>query len=304
LVGWLLLLGLCWHLPVGAVTEAVSGLGVRILAVFAFGLVWIACDLLAMAIQAQYRVPWSSLLRVELIAEALARLVPAGGLGGEPYRIRVMAGFVGYEEAGRIVLRYRLVHALSGLAFAACMLLAAPRLHPLPLAWSRAYTALGAALALVTLLLTWVSVSSLPSRFSDWLLGRLGFAQASACVPEGGRVGALWGSMLCKQTAFTLQLAEVWVIFRLLGVQATLAQLVVVAAAIAGTGTVMFMVPGGLGVSELGITVACEWLGLPAWMGLTLGLVRRARLVAWTLVGLALYAAEQLGLGRHRSPRA
>ena len=64
---------------------------------------------------------------------------------------------------------------------------------------------------------------------------------------------------------------------------------VLVAAMIMVSASVFFMVPQGLGVNEVGITAAFNIIGMSTSVGLAYGLIRRARVVGYALVGLTAY---------------
>lgn len=67
--------------------------------------------------------------------------------------------------------------------------------------------------------------------------------------------------------------------------------LTAVAGFISTSATIFFIIPQGLGVNELGISTALDILGYTAALGITFGLIRRARMIFWALFGVALHLA-------------
>src|SRR5262249_11884253 len=86
-----------------------------------------------------------------------------------------------------------------------------------------------------------------------------------------------------------VNVAELWLACHFLGLRPSLG--VVFAAEALGIlfDSVFFFVPMRIGAAEGGRLFVFTLLGFSAALGLTLGLVRRMRDLAWTVVGLALY---------------
>lgn len=282
----------------GALREA----GPSVLLVFALSPLLIVANMVAMSVLLGHRVPRLHLARTELAADAIARVIPSGGLAGEPYRAGRYAPWLGLGPASRTALHYRLVHATAGLLFTAVVAALAVSLVTLPLEWWRGLAAMGAGAAVLGIGAIVLTLSTAPSRAAGWLLGRLRMDAAfeHGALPRDRFVSAL----ACKLGVLLLQLVELWAIFAVLGVPAGLAHVVLVAAIIEGSTVVLFFMPQGLGANEAGIAAAFVLLGLPAWMGLTFGLIRRARIVLWTVPGLGVTLVEWLGVRARKQATA
>jgi len=63
---------------------------------------------------------------------------------------------------------------------------------------------------------------------------------------------------------------------------------IAIAGLLSASAVVFFMVPQGLGVNEAGIAGAFSMVGAGGPAGLAFGLIRRARVVTWAAIGLAL----------------
>jgi uncharacterized membrane protein YbhN (UPF0104 family) len=84
-------------------------------------------------------------------------------------------------------------------------------------------------------------------------------------------------------------MVELLVIFSILGYSPSIIDLTAVAGMISTSATLFFIIPQGLGVNEIGISSALALLTYPASLGITFGLIRRARMIFWALFGLALH---------------
>ncbi|MEW6282385.1 MAG: hypothetical protein AB1758_27505, partial [Candidatus Eremiobacterota bacterium] len=97
-------------------------------------------------------------------------------------------------------------------------------------------------------------------------------------------------ALALKMGSRFLQVCELAGWLWLLGVEPTVPRLILVAALLAAAASVFFMMPSGLGVQEAGIAGAFVLLGLPEYLGVAVGLLRRARIVFIAVVGLCLHA--------------
>ncbi|MBK9016434.1 MAG: flippase-like domain-containing protein [Saprospiraceae bacterium] len=92
-----------------------------------------------------------------------------------------------------------------------------------------------------------------------------------------------------------------YAIFAILGYDPSMADIITIAGAIAVSASVFFM-PAGLGVNELGIASALTILGYPAALIISFSVVRRASVIFWALLGVALHAtvtvAKKLAVSR------
>lgn len=78
---------------------------------------------------------------------------------------------------------------------------------------------------------------------------------------------------------------EIYFVLRALGADATLIQAYILEGGGKIFGLFAFIVPGNVGVREAGVAVLVSLFGLPAALGVTLSLVRRARAFGWAAIG-------------------
>ena len=93
-----------------------------------------------------------------------------------------------------------------------------------------------------------------------------------------------------------MNVAELWLACHFLGLRPSLGVVFAGEALGALCDGVFFFVPMRIGAAEGGRVFVFALLGFSAAQGLTLGLVRRVRELAWTTIGLAIY--PWLGMGR------
>ena len=274
--------------------------------VFLFYIVIFGLDTLgwkfALRPQVQSRVPWSRLFRVRLAGEALNYVTPTASLGGEPVKAWLLSRRHGVpmQDGMASVVVAKTTFTLSMLLFAA----------------------LGLALTLTTVqsssssagLLAWVWVVLPVMTFLTGLFLLVQFLQpfrrgaqvVSRWMPEWFRkltervhewdhaIVALYRDSP-RSVFFSLGFhflgwlagaVEVYLIFYFLGLPVSWATAFSLEALWVLLRSGAFMIPGSIGASEGFLLLICSGLGLSAVAGLALGLIRRAREVAWTGLGL------------------
>jgi uncharacterized membrane protein YbhN (UPF0104 family) len=82
---------------------------------------------------------------------------------------------------------------------------------------------------------------------------------------------------------------ELYLIFLVLEIVPSFADVVIVQGMVMASVSIFFFVPQGLGVNEAGIVTALDIAGYSAATGVVFGLIRRARMIVYTLMGLIVY---------------
>lgn len=249
ILGLGLLLWLWAQFSLGLVRQALVQAGWGLLPLSLLGLIWMPWDVLATAALVPPPRQWLRLFLLEWSSDGFSRLIPSAGLGGEPFRYRHLRSMT--EEPGKVVLVYRLFHALSGLAatLAGAALCAYSGISP-DHSWLK-LVALSVAVALVLTsgLLWWRPYpwSTLVAGFFPKLVSRL------------------------------FQVVEVAFLLYLLGQTVTPERVLLLQACLAASTFLFAFVPGGLGVQEQAILLACSELGISSDIGFQIGLLRRCR---------------------------
>ena len=142
-------------------------------------------------------------------------------------------------------------------------------------------------MVLAAILLVWLTMSHAPSKFSGFILSRF------KLIEEVTHEKLTWNKLI-KGVLFRLsgrcgKFLELYLIFITLGITPVFADAVLVEGLIMTSVSIFFFIPNGLGVNEVGIATALNITGYSAALGVVFGLVRRARMVIYALLGLAVY---------------
>ena len=89
--------------------------------------------------------------------------------------------------------------------------------------------------------------------------------------------GRLWSGFALHLCCWCLGAAEVWVAFRLLGVDVTLPQALAIDGTVAGLRTFGWLVPGAAGIQEASYLLAAAVFGIPPAAAVAASFARRAR---------------------------
>jgi hypothetical protein len=93
----------------------------------------------------------------------------------------------------------------------------------------------------------------------------------------------------CELLFHLFGIAETWVTLELLGFTPSLLSTFTLEATNRAINMVFSFVPGRIGVDEAGTGLLTEVLGLGGVVGVTLAIVRKARILVWTILGVGLY---------------
>lgn len=257
-VGLGLLLYLWADFSLDLVREALVRAGWGLVPLGLLALVWMPWDVLATAALVPGPRRWGRLFLLEWSSDGFSRLIPSAGLGGEPFRYRHLRSMT--EEPGKVVLAYRAFHAISGLAatFVGAALCAYSGISPAH-SWLRLVAiTVGVATVIWGALLWWR-----PFPVRQLVLG-----------------------LLPKLASRIMQVAEVAFLLLLLDQQVTPQRVLLMQACLAASTFLFAFVPGGLGVQEQALVLACQELGMGAEIGFQVGLLRRCRQLLWAGYGV------------------
>jgi hypothetical protein len=263
-------------------------------------LLWLACNTSALYLLLERRVPWLSLLRIRLIGDGYNSLLPLAGLGGEPFKAKHLAAFVPVEHAVTTLIRDKIIEnavnllfSASWLALGAGLVAAHGRLRAVVLA----YAALAAAGGVVVVV---VVLTSLPGRLGTLIARWLGADASRGVRLAPGRLARVAACYLGARLAGAL---EVLWLFALLGLPLDPLTVLFCYSLHKAAGTIGFAVPGSLGVIEGTSVYLFTVLGYPGPSGVAFALVRRARLLLVSLVGVLLHLVLA-GVARRRGGAA
>lgn len=307
-LGLAVLIGLVIREGAQSIVNLVSHAGWVLLLLIPLHVVPLSFDVMGWRLLIPGRCRLRGLLYIASIREAVGRLLPVAGIGGELVGVHLLsrqgidataaAASVIVEVALTLVAQYVLL--LLGVAF---LLQRTSRIEPsgsLLLSLMAGVPLLG--------LLWWLLRSGMLVRSLERLAGHVLGAQALHSLSAGGwgpldaairtltiAHGRLVRALLWQLAGLIAGCAETWLALRWLGHPVSvLAALSLEAVALAAR-TVIFMVPAGLGVQEAGLIGVGHVLGLGSELAVALSLVKRMREI---LFGVPALAAWQWGEAR------
>lgn len=281
-IGW----GFLWLLGISSVWRT-----------FAVGGMWTLLD-------TEHRIPFLKLTAIRSAGESVNTLMPFGNVGGEPIKIMMLAREIGGTAATKYVVLDKTVFFLSGIAFMTSgtvvgAVLLADHLEVLLLTI--------AMLIPWTAVLAWIVWRQVKGDFvvkasralrllriplSDKTLGKLARIDGAVTEfwrPENRKRFAV--SFVLHFIGRALRAADVWLCVWLLGESISWTGAYFSAAAGMLVSATFFFIPGALGASEGGHAFVFDLIGLGVSAGVTVGLVRRIRNYALSILGYGLVVA-------------
>lgn len=243
------------------------------------------------------------LLAARLAGEAINNLTPTATLGGEVVRARMLAGRCDQSTAWASVAVAKLSQTAAQMLFVFVGLVVVVRDVPLPDGFR---TGLFVGLAAITVGLLLGIALQRRGMFgaAARLAARLGLHVPQALHEQVARLDGEIARLYAAPWAFAASVAgffggwcmgavEVFIVMTCLGLAPTWGQAFTVEILSVAIDALFFFVPAKAGIQEGGKALIFRLLGLDPAKGLVLGIVRRLRELAWSLVGLAVLARHQ-----------
>lgn len=287
LLGVVILTLLILKMDVSVVAQSLSAVGNQVFLVFSIAILWILANTMCIRTLVRSKVPFHDLLYNQMVGDAYGNIIPAAGLGGEPFKIRHLTNWLDWQTASKAVVTDRFIHAITGMLFSSLMVALTlifvdiDTVYRLPLTIVAIVFGVGG-LGVIALALT-----SAPSHVAGFFLKKLQIVKDFRNEPTPS--GRFFVAFFFKFTGRVFNLLEIYAIFALLGFDPSVIELVAVAGLIATSATLFVIIPQGLGVNEAGISTALDFLGYASSLGLTFGLIRRARMIFWALFGIGMH---------------
>src|SRR5262245_4951912 len=173
--GVVLLVYVLTRFPFDAVLRACIDVGPLVVVTPFIALGWFACNTSALHVLLDRRVPWRDLLWNRLIGDGYNSLLPLGGIGGEPWKLRHLTEFVETDHALAAMIRDRVLENAVGLIVTGIAIASTMSAYGLPIALETAlliYASISAAVGVLGLAFV---LTRLPSwagkRVGKWLGG-------------------------------------------------------------------------------------------------------------------------------------
>jgi hypothetical protein len=289
LLGVVILSALVFKLDFAVVTESLAQAGNKIFLVFSVAIIWILANTMCIRTLVDKKVSFVDLLFNQMTGDAYNQIIPLAGLGGEPYKIKHLTQWLDWHTASRAIVVDRLIHATSGMLFSAVGVGAMLYFVEVPQAYFIPLLVMTIVFAAGSVVMVWLALSKAPSKIAGYVLKKLKIVEEYRNDPIPA--GRFFQAFFFKFTGRAFNLVEVFMMFSIFGIDPTFTSLLAVAGMISMSATLFFIIPQGLGVNETGISIALGFLGYSAALGITFGLIRRARMIFWALFGVGLHLA-------------
>lgn len=282
ILGWLIY-SMDWEVLKSSFTMV----GYKIIYVFSVPIIWTICNALCLKTLINHPIPFHQILFTQITGDAYNAVTPFGGLGGVPVKIKHLTNWISVHEASEVIIRDQLVHTLSGMAFTAFLSLLALGILPLEDNYLIPFLVVGIIFSVLSILLTLLIFSSKPNKLLSKLLEKVKIVSDYRSNPLKKQV--FFQAISFKLLGRIMGLTELFVIFILLGFTPSLIDLLAVLTMLTVSSSIMFIFPQGIGVHEASIAGAFKMLGYSTTLGLSFGLIRRARTIFWVLFGVVLH---------------
>ena len=258
------------------------------------------------------RVPFGKVFQLTVSGYALNYVTPLGLMGGEPYRILELSGYVGGKRATSAVILYSMMHICSHF----CLWLSAVVLYVvLHFCVGRQYVlnvwmcVMLGVMTLVFILVLWlfslgyrhgfvIKVFGLLSHIplvKKWASGyldkhrkELEEVDSQIAFLHTQRRAPFWWSLLLEYAARIVSCLECWLLIGLLVPGFSFWDSILVVAFSSLFSNLVFFSPMQMGGFEGGMALAASGVQVPGAYGLYTALVARLRQIVWTVIGIMI----------------
>ncbi len=284
--GFALLAWMISRFPLADIADACLRLGGWVFVTPLLCLCWFGSSSTALYFLLEGAVPWRALMWNRLVGEGYNALIPVGGVGGEPFKLRQLALYVSTERGVVALINDRLLENAVAFGFSAIAVGlgtiyfdVTPALRTTMLT----YAVGGGGASIALFLITFTNVTArIGGRIARWI----GSATAGhARLP----VRVLLRALGCTLLARAFGLCEIAVLFHLLDLPVSIGTVVFTGGAVAAAGFVGFAIPQGMGITEAATVGIFELLHFPGPAGVAFALARRGRMLVMSVLGVVLH---------------
>ncbi|WP_333864625.1 lysylphosphatidylglycerol synthase transmembrane domain-containing protein [Sphingobacterium sp.] len=251
----------------------------------------------------QTNVPFWKVLQLTVSGYAINYITPFVALGGEPYRIIELKNYVGGSKAGSSVLLYGVMHILSHILFWVASVF-------LILWFVPASTMVNVACAVIfvmAIICTWLftkfykkgitvsllkALSKLPfvgKKVGDLLESKyetLNDVDLQVKNLFQNRRDRFYTALFWEFVARVVGCFEIYFIGLALDINIDFVDAMIISSGSSLFANLVFFFPMQLGTREGGLAMAVMSIGLPAKVGIFMGVVTRIREIVWIMIGL------------------
>ncbi len=249
------------------------------------------------------RPSWFRLIVARMAGEAVNNTTPSAYLGGEPIKARILQPSLGGIQATASVVLAKTIQTITELIFILAGAFLALNLLNVP---DRFATGMGIILGSGAVIVTAITIQQQRGLFSGpfEFLGRFSYLdrfveshqhrvrrldeRIAGFYREGRTFFGI--SFILHFLGWMMGAVESYLMLRALGADVSFQIALVIEAVLLIAQGALFFMPGSLGMTESAAYYVAIWAGLDPDIGLMLGLLKRMRMVLWSVVGWAFLA--------------
>lgn len=283
------LVALVWvvsRYPLAELAGICARMGDQVLLTLLVAVGWNACNSAGMTALFEGRIRFRTLLWVRLAAEGYNSLL--AGVGGEPFRIRTLSREAPPDLVLATVIRDKVLDHTTGYLLSAAFIAVGVARYTLPVAMRDSLAAYAAVVAVVSILGSALVLTRLPGRLVTVAVKIFG---GSTTPPEPVARRVLARALPWYFAGRLLGVFEIALLLHLLGLGGDPLRAGFIDGVLNAAGTLGFMIPQAIGVYEGTSAFLFKTFGFAGAAGVAFALVRRARMLTMSLMGVALHWA-------------
>jgi len=266
----------------GTILRNIHSVGFWMLLLLPFYFIFPIINACTLSLLILKKIPLFSLIKIQLVGFVYDLLLPFGGFGGTPYRINQLTKWLSVENATEALLRNRLVLSIAASFYTVLMLfllscfLGIDSEFIFPILFL-----LG--LAICTGWLTTVlTLSKKPTTFLSWLLKKLGREQEFTATTLNRFI--FWKAIALTFFGFLINWVGIFFTLLVMNIEPNIFAITAIESFNAVTNTFLFMIPGGIGVFEAGMSGAFLLLGSTVSTALTFTTIGRINQLLFSIL--------------------
>ena len=293
--GFVLFIYLCHSLGFRKIADLIISFHFRFLLIFGLCLFWHGVNTLSwwLVIPPHKNIPFFKAYFVKMYSDALNILLPLFNFGGEGYRLAYLKKYFSSKTSFNGIFMDRALHFGSGFIFAALGWYFLG--DEVPLFAEKKEWVIGAGIffMVLTVVLGWGPVLSKKYNAKEFFHHRNPLLDDSGTAPI-----ALWKlplALCCRLLGWFLGSVEIYYILNSLGYPVAYPMAYFIASFLVFLGLLSLLVPTNWGIVEASLALLFAKMGLLPSLGLSMALIRRIRLLMFSITGLMIGAFLQRG---------